>query len=75
MRFMPKMQTKLLWPIGLSSIESCPVFYQKKKKKQDNDFTDHIGMVYVDIEIEPSGSIWLTMIHDENQIEQRRDPL
>lgn len=28
-----------------------------KKKKQDNDFTDHIGMVYVDIEIEPSGSI------------------
>lgn len=33
MRFMPKMQTKLLWPIGLSLIESCPVFDQKKERK------------------------------------------
>lgn len=35
------------------------------KTKQDNDVTDHIGLVYVEIEVELLGSISLGMVCDE----------
>ena len=45
------------------------------KTKQDNNITDHIGMVYADTETELSVPIWPTMIYDENHTEQQRDRL
>lgn len=44
------------------------------KTKQENDMIDHLSLVYAKTKIEMSGSIWLGVVYDENQTEQRRDP-
>lgn len=36
------------------------------KTKQDNDITDHIGLVYVEIKTELLGPILLGTVYDEN---------
>ena len=38
------------------------------KTKQDNDMTDHIGLVYAKIKTELLWAIWPSAIYDENQI-------
>ena len=37
-----------------------------KKTWQDNDVTDHIGLVYVEIEFELLGPIWPFSVYEEN---------
>ena len=36
------------------------------KTRQDNDMTDHIGQVNIEIKIELLGPIQLSVVHDEN---------
>ena len=36
------------------------------KTKQENGMTDHIGLVYVEIETQLSIPMWLGAIYDEN---------
>ena len=43
------------------------------KTKQDNDMTNRINLVYVEIEIELSIPIWPSAVFDENQTRQQRD--
>ena len=40
------------------------------KTRQDNDVTDHIGLLYAKIESELSGPISPGVVYDENQKEQ-----
>ena len=43
------------------------------KTRQDNDMTDHIGLLHSKIETELLGPIWSGIVCDENQIGQRLD--
>ena len=43
------------------------------KTRQDNDMTDHIGLLHSKIETELLGPIWSGTVCDENQIGQRLD--
>ena len=39
----------------------------RTKTKQDNNMTNRIGLVYVEIETELSGPIWLGVVFDKNK--------
>lgn len=55
-----KNETKLLWLIepGMISDET----------RSDNDMIDHIGVIYIETEIELSRPIWSGVICNENYI-------
>ena len=43
------------------------------KTKKGNDMTDRIGLIYAETQTKLSGSIWLSVVCDENLTRQRRD--
>ena len=62
MQSMPKMK--------LSCHDQLDQVQFMTKIRKDNDVFDHIGLVYVEIEIELSRPIWQGVVYDENKIEQ-----
>lgn len=59
----------------LSKCDRLHRVYYVTKARQDNNVTNHIDLVYAEIEIELSRPIWPSVVCDENHIGQQHGRL